>query len=896
MTFRPFLLLAACIAFAVLALAACDPTETTVGKPLEEAAPAGPLPSGVSPQAYRLDLHMDPRREGFSGTAEIDIRLDHHVSGIWLHGEKLAVSAAVALLPGGREIAAEYAESAVPGVARVGFAEEIPAGVFTLRLLYSGDFNRNLAGLFKVEEQGEAYVLAKSESIQARKFLPGFDEPGLKATFDLKLTIPAGYAAIANSPEDARRPASDGMETVTFATTRPMPTYLLSLAVGPFDMIEHSAIPPNEFRAQPIPLRGFARKGRVRDMGYVLEITPRMVEIFERELQRPYPFEKLDIVAAPQWPSGATELSAAITYREQAILVGDDPAPGARLRLVGIHAHELSHMWFGNLVTPPWWDDLWLKEGFATWSEPVVLSILEPEGGHDLNAATDWIGAMQLDSLASTRAIREPIMDNSEIRNAYDAITYSKSLGVIHMIDRYFGADNFRPALGRYIETFAEGVADSPAFYEVIGTETGTPDLTSIFRSFVEQKGVPQLDLDVHCETASAPAVNLRQNRYRPLGSPIEASAPRWSIPVCLRSDSGIEQCLTLAEAEKQVQLEVATCPQWILPNAGGSGYYRWNLPDPQWQALLQHFSELTPVEALSLIDSAFAAFESGMLPPSILLQAVEQSARSDQRQVVMAPLGYLGKYSRHYVATADQPAFLQFTRALYQPVLDRTATSEDGDRQLLHSELLSFMALVAKDPAARRSLQEMARDFTGFAGERDPQAMDSDLYASALSVAIQDSGEEFLPHLLRLRSELDDPLFEHASANAIGRISNANQADQVHQLALSDQLGPRETFGLLSHALIEPALLEQHWRWLQDNFPAVVARVPEQWRRQTPMLGSHFCSEEKLEELQQMFSRHGALAPGHQRGLAQAEEQIRLCMALRERGEALARALSDRW
>jgi alanyl aminopeptidase len=244
-----------------------------------------------------------------------------------------------------------------------------------------------------------------------------------------------------------RHPVGDGLERLVFATTPPMSTYLLSLAVGPFEIAERKPILPNEFRSRPIPLRGVARSGRANDMNYVLNVTPRMVEIFEQELRRPYPFEKLDIVAAPQWPSGATELSAAITYREQLILVGDDPAPGARLSLLGVHAHEIAHMWLGNEVTPPWWDDLWLKEGFATWATPLVLTILEPEGGHGLNALETSIGAMQLDSLASTRAIREPITDNSDIRNAYDAITYSKSLGVIHMIDRYFGSDVFRPAL-----------------------------------------------------------------------------------------------------------------------------------------------------------------------------------------------------------------------------------------------------------------------------------------------------------------------------------------------------------------------------------------------------------------------------------------------------------------
>jgi aminopeptidase N len=887
------------LAMSLLALSACDSSDTAVEVPIADSgpsdtAPAGQLPGGVRPLAYRLDLLLDPRKDDFSGMVEIDIRLDSPAKRIWLHGEGLEVTDASAILDGGSTIAAGYEEILNSGVARVSFTDELPAGTFTLQLQYHAAFNRNLAGLFKVEEQGEAYVLAKSESIQARKYLPGFDEPGLKATYDIRLTIPAGYAAIGNASEIDRQSADDGLEVVTFVTTRPMPTYLLSLAVGPFDVVERAAIPPSEFRSSPVPLRGFTRKGRGNDMNFILDITPRMVEIFERELQRAYPFKKLDIVAAPQWPSGATELSAAITYREQRILVGDEPAPGARLSLLGTHAHELSHMWFGNLVTPPWWDDLWLKEGFASWSESVILTLFEPEAGHDLDAAVSSIYAMRLDSLASTRAIREPIVDNANIRNAYDSITYSKSLGVIHMVDQYFGAESFRRALGRYIETFADGVADSPAFYKVIGEETNTPELTETFRSFVEQKGVPQLDFTLQCGDESPPKLQIRQSRYKPLGSPIADLDQKWNIPVCLRSDTSPKQCLLLTDTEQTVILQGTRCPQWILPNAGGSGYYRWSLDDDQWQALVQNFSVFKPTEALSIIDSAFAGFEAGTLSESVLLQVIQQSARSGKRQVVMAPLNFLRKYQRNYISTADAPAFLQFAQALYQPVLERTESSPDSDQQLLHSELTSFMALTAKDPASRAQLLSKALSFTGFESEPDPQALDSDLYTSALTVAMQDAGSEFLPHLLKVRDDLDDPQFESASANAIGRSTDSNQLKQIHDLALSDQLGPREAFGLIFNALAEPELQEQHWTWLNDNFVAVVNKIPEQWRRFTPSFGSTFCNREKLKGIQQLFERHGDLAAGYQRSLAQTDEQIQLCMALRERGQAFAGILSE--
>ncbi|MCW8127371.1 M1 family metallopeptidase [Microbulbifer halophilus] len=855
-------------------------------------APAGRLPEGVRPTAYRLDLLLDPRRDDFSGSVAIDIQLDEATDHIWLHGKDLEIGEATATLADGKTVAAEYREVLDSGVSRVDFAEPLPAGEFTLRFDYSAAFDRNLAGLFKVEEQGDAYALAKSESIQARKYLPGFDEPGLKATFDISLTVPEGYATISNGRELSREPAGEGLEKVTFATTRPMPTYLLSLSVGPFDMVERPAIPASEYREEPIPLRGFARKGRGEDLDYILDITPRMVEIFETELQRPYPFEKLDIVAAPQWPSGATELSAAITYREQRILVeGDEPAPGARLDLLGVHAHEIAHMWFGNLVTPPWWDDLWLKEGFATWGTPLALTIMEPDGGHDLNAAVGAISAMKLDSLASTRAIREPIADNHDIRNAYDAITYRKSLGVINMVDRYFGAETFRPALGRYIETFVEGVAASPDFYRVIGEETQTPELTETFRSFVEQKGVPLLEMAVNCEKDGAASVEVSQSRYQPLGSPIDDTSQKWSIPFCFNSSNGVEQCQILTQPRETIEISGGQCPQWLLPNTGGSGYYRWSLDEAQWASLLERFAMFEPTEKLAIIDSAFADFEAGNLPAAKLLDTVRKSASAEKRQVIQAPLEYLEKYSRNYLDEEEQPAFQEFAQSLYGPLLEKTANSDDSEQQLLHTKLLSFMALTAGDPDARKQLADKAAAFTGFQRERDNTALDSDLYEAALTVAVQDR-EGFLPHLIQVRGELDDPRFDNASANAIGSSDDPEQLDTIRELALSEDMGSREAFGLIGRALAQPTTRDDNWQWLQRNFPAILEKIPGQWRRDTPTFANTFCDGDHLQAVRDLFQQNGKLAPGYRRSLAQTEEQIQLCMALKEKGENLMAAL----
>lgn len=853
-------------------------------------APAGRLPDLARPLAYRLALTLDPRQDEFGGQVAIDLTLQRDSEVIWLHGQGLDVERATAALANGELVEGSYRQVLESGVAELRFPRALPAGNLTLEIAYSAHFDRNLAGLFKVEERGEAYALAKSESIQARRFLPGFDEPGLKATYTMELTVPRGYQVITNSPEVSRSPAEPAMETVRFAPTRPMSTYLLSLSVGPFDVVERSALPTNPYRSRPIPVRGFTRKGRGADLNYILDITPRMVEIFEGQLQREYPFDKLDIVAAPQWPSGATELSAAITYREQRVLVGDNPAPGARISLISVHAHEIAHMWFGNLVTPPWWDDLWLKEGFASWGTPLALNIMEPEGGHGITAAASAFAAMELDSLASTRAIREPIDSNEHIRNAYDSITYRKSLGVIHMVDQYFGPEVFRPALGRYIGRFADGSADSPAFYEVIGLETRTPALAETFRSFVEQKGVPVLHTELSC-TEEGAQVHFRQQRYRPLGSEIDPENTRWTVPLCLATDTGERHCEMLREDSQTVPLG-KRCPAWVLPNAGGAGYYRWDLPAAQWQRLVRDFDQLTPVEALAVIDSAFAAFAAGTLDAAVLRQVVEASAGASARQVVSAPLHHLENYSRRYFTEPQQAALADWARRLYRAPIAAAEESVEPDQQILYSQLIEFMALTAKDEPARTRLRGRAVKFTGFGMARDELAMSSDLYESALTVAVQDLGRPFVEHLIDVRETIDDPRFDAASAGALGRATDPELLPSIWQYALSERMGAREAFDLFLEATQTPETGEASWHWVQQNFPAIIQKVPAQWRRRTPRFADGFCAGEQVAQLRALFDRNGSLAPGYERAFDQASEQIHLCMAQRKLGAALARSL----
>jgi len=845
----------------------------------EQSAPIGKLPGVAHPVSYEVGLKIDPKEDSFSGAVTIEVWLDEPADGLWLHGDDIRVEQVT--VQGNQ---ASYEEVLPTGVSRISFGQTYPVGQVRIVMAYEADFDANLAGLFRVEEQGEAYALAKSESIQARRFLPGFDEPGFKAPFDMTLVVPAGNAAISNTPIKTRVPYREDktFDQVTFETTRPLSTYLLSVAVGPFDVVEYPDIPANWVRKNPVPLRGFARKGRGGDLIASLDVTADMVVAFEDALQLPYPYKKLDIIAAPQWPSGATELAGAITYRESRLLIDDNSGPAAYNAMLAIHSHEIAHMWFGNLVTPPWWDDLWLKEAFATWGTPLALKTLEPDAGHEIDVTTRAISAMGLDSLASTRAVREPIDRNEDIRNAYDGITYSKGMAVIWMVDKYFGEDVFRPALGKYLKAFEDGEADSPDFYEAIGTITQTPALTEVFRSFVEQKGVPLLTAEI-AGVGEDRHVALSQSRYRPLGSQIEAGT-RWSVPVCIRIGYTGRESTTQCEIMREDTLKISIDEDvaWVLPNANGAGYYRWTFANTDWQSLVDNFSALNPSEALSAVDSAAAAFRAGEGSAQTLLSVIEAASQHDDRRVAVAPMAVLESLLE-ILDDEGRDSLRAFSRRVYNDVYKDLKDASTDDDIVLKGRVETFLALVARNKRVRARLLRDARRFLRPEDQRKSNTLSTDRYNAAFTVAVQDGGEPLFDKLLAAYKELDDPVFAGAVPVALAATQDDRLSQRVRSLALSGELGSRETYALIEGQMGHPQTREAAWNWLQENYAEFVSTIPAQWRRLTPRLASGFCNKGGAETLEALFADVGDLAPGHERALVQTSENIALCVALKD-------------
>lgn len=889
------------ICAAALSLSAAPASALTLqDAPSADEAPTGQLPEGVRPLAYDLDLTIDPRETRFGGTAAITLDFDEAADGVWMHGNNLDVSDVTIVPENGEPIEGSYEQVLDSGVVRIGFEETVPAGEAVLAIAYDAPFDENLSGMFRVKEGEDWYSLVKSESVQARKAFPGFDEPRFKTPFDVTLTIPEGQVAITNAPEESREDADDGLVTVGFDETRPLPTYLISMAVGPFEEYDIADLPPTDLRDRSVPLSGWARKGKADELAFIMSLTEDFITEFEEITGTPYPYDKLDIIAAPDWPSGATELAAAISYREEIILSDGDPSPRQRRRIVGIHGHELAHMWFGDFTTPPWWDDLWLKEGFAVWGEPKVAHAWDPDAGYDLDSPKTALSGMASDSLQSARPVRQEITENEDIRNAYDGITYSKGAAVLNMAETYLGKEKWRAGLKAYFEEFADGVADARDFYRVMGEAADDPAFEESLRGFVERPGLPLLQTELICEDDGAPTVEITQSRYAPLGSEIDPDM-EWIVPVCVAhgGEDGRGQTCALAQEETStIELETDSCPAWIMPNANGGSYYRFAMPAEQWDALIENFGDLTAAEALMAVDSATAAFEGGEADAASALEIIQAAGMSDDPDIAGAPLGALSGYKNTLTEEdSDARQALQaWMLELYGDRYEDLADAETEPQRLLRQRLQDFLALTAENQDLRDQLAEYAAAFIGMDGEADPEALTPDQYNAASIAAVEAIGRPFIEMFLSRRESLDDPAFESAAMSALGRTDDPEVAANLRELALEEDTEASDAFRLIAGQMGNDALRAGAWDWLRANAEAVAEAVPAQYRRQVPALAGGFCDASRIEEIDAFTEAHGDLFPGYERGADQAKERIALCEAFRDaKADEFADALTER-
>ncbi|MGH8131513.1 MAG: M1 family metallopeptidase [Steroidobacteraceae bacterium] len=852
--------------------------------------PVGRLEKTVVPTHYRIELAIDPSKESFSGVVDIDVMLNEPQDAIWLHGKNLAVTEVFLTDKDSARIDASYEERLDSGVALISLSRAAPGGPARLHFAYTAPFNDSDNALYRIERGENHYAITQFEAIAARQVFPGFDDPGFKVPFDLTVVAREEDVVITTTPELSAKGIGDGRVRHVFATTRPLPTYLLAFAVGPYDVVDYGRIPANPVRNRQIALRGFAAKGQGGRMKYALRNTNGLLTALEKYFGTGYPYEKLDLIAVPESFGGAMENVGAITYDEYFLLMDENSPLDQRRSYTTIHAHELAHMWFGNLVTPAWWNDIWLNESFATWMENKGAHAHWPEGEFDRQSLKGALGAMANDSLAAAREIREPVENNDEINGVFDSITYEKGGGVLSMLERFVGPERFQAGVRLHIQRHEDGTATSEDFIESIAAGSNRAEIKAAFRTFIEQPGVPLVSVKLDCKDEQNPRLDVRQARYAPLGSSIMGDSGEWQIPFCFAFDvdgKREDHCELLRNREQSLNLTARTCPTGLHPNADGAGYYRFTMDDAGWRGLVAGAAELSAAEALVFADSLDAAFRAGVLSAEFYVSGMAALANHESWDVVDAVADYLEKIAKIIDASHLAPVEQAFREIATRRYATLTGASDSGSI-LLRQHLQRFLAIVANDKAMRQPLAEKAAAIVGLNRDPSPSAAPAIEYETIFSVGVQDLGEPFFDLLLKQALASEDAAFRDDAIGALARVEDPVLVRKLQTAVLAGDLKGVEMIGALFRQIQRPATTELTYAWLRENDDAILGMIPETFRSNVvPQLGTAFCSLERAEEWRAFIESHAGELPGYERDLAQATESIQLCAALKQASAA---------
>jgi aminopeptidase N len=870
------------------------PPEVAKAPEIQVPAPlaTGRLPGTAVPLRYSLSLVVDPAKSRFSGDVTIDVDVPRATRAIVLHGQDLSIERA-AVMVSGEAIRAEPSLRSAAGSKEGGgelvlwLPRPIGPGKAQIRISYSAPFGEKLIGLYRVEEGGQAYAFTQFEPVDARRAFPCFDEPGFKVPFDLQLTIPKGQLAVANTEEVKREESGDGRSvTFTFAPTPPLPTYLVAIAVGPLEV--------REGPRDPIKIRLITTKGKAKMGDLALEAAGAFVKLLGEYFDRPYPYAKLDLVGVPEFAYGAMENAGLITFRESLLLL--DPASAsiaARRDMALTIAHEISHHWFGNLVTMTWWDDLWLNEGFATWMEAKLVDMWRPAMGASLEnvAAKAWV--MELDALGSAQAVRQPVVTVGDIEDGVDGLVFVKGAIVVGMLETWLGPDVFREGVRTYIKAHEHGNATSADLFEAMHRVSGK-DVGAVVTSFLDRPGVPIVRARLRCEAKGA-TVELTQARHRraPVKEPAPAGEDRpWTIPLCIAYEGApgkAPACGVLERESLSIPLPVTRCPAFIYPNAGEVGYFRFALPPEGMTALAKADKALDVQSRLGLITNSWALVRSGDLGSDALFDLLAGMKRERHRLVMEQMIGTLHEVSRTLIEDRTRPAFRAFVSSSLLPLAKELGWDprkrDTDDDKLLRQATLSALAGLTDEPWMKAEADKRATAYL-----RDPRSVDPNIAGIALWLSTRRAAEARFTELLGALRRAATPEDRTKLIRTLGSFADPNLLRRSLDLILSGEIRPPEALTIFQQASFGESL-PVALGWLKDHFEELKQKLPGfMVTRFASALGG-VCDKDARDAAVDFYSRALSGLDGGERPLQQALEKADLCIELRAREASRAAA-----
>ncbi len=823
------------------------------------------LPDVARPEHYSLHLTPNLQTATFAGEETIDIILAQPVSAITLNAIEIKFDQVTAEAAG-KTIVAKVSLDPAKQQATFHFSQTLPPGPLSLKITYTGLLNNELRGFYLSKTAKRNYAVTQFEATDARRAFPCFDEPALKATFNVGLTIAKGDTAISNTNivSDTPGPAA-GEHTVRFARTPKMSTYLVAFLVGDFQCLSGES--------DGVPIRACATPEDVHDGAFALSAAKFFLHYYDVYFGIKYPLPKLDMIALPDFEAGAMENFGAITYRETALLVNPKTASVAQEKIVAVDvAHEMAHQWFGDLVTMNWWNNVWLNEGFATWMESKAVAAWKPEWEMPQDVASTLNDTLNLDAQRVTRTIRATADTPDQINQMFDGITYDKGSAVLLMVEHYIGEQTFREGVQKYLRAHMYANATAEDFWNAQTSVSNKP-VNKIMDSLISQPGEPLLTF----AAARDGKVEATQQRFflNPKLTPTPGLL--WTLPVCMKSGSQTGGCQILSG-----QTATLNAPQGpvFYGNAGGRGYYRAQYNNGDYRELVAHVeTALDPVERITFLGSEWAMARADKATIGDFMGLAGAVKDDGSPYVIGTVVSAIAAIDQRLAATPQEHEQLAaWVRNSFTAPFDRLGPPNAKDapeKRELRAELFALLGGIGNEPKIIAGAKQITGRYLA-----DPASVDATLAQAALHIAAQNGDSALFDRLQAVSQTTKNPQLYSETLFALTRFRDPVLIDRALEYAVSGKVRNQDSIRLVIAELRDRFTRDRAWRFVQAHWPKVLAQV-------TPLEGGplvaatgNFCSPERRSEVSNFFAEHKV--PASANDLQRARDSINDCVQFR--------------